>query len=45
MADSDGRRRRQVGKALKSSGSEETRPALAWRNATVDEIVEHFKNR
>lgn len=44
MADSDGRHRRQVGKCeelrFRGDGA-----CFAWRKATVDEIVEHFKNR
>lgn len=41
---SDGRHRRQVGKCeelrFRGDGA-----CFAWRKATVDEIVEHFKNR
>lgn len=44
MADSDGRHRRQVGKCeeLRFRGDA---AYSAWRKATVDEIIEHFKNR
>ena len=46
MADSDGRHRRQVGKVRRApvrGGGDAA--CIKWRKATVDEIVEHFKNR
>lgn len=47
MADSDGRHRRQVGKVRRAPvrGGGGDAACITWRKATVDEIVEHFKNR
>lgn len=39
MADSDGRHRRQELRFRGDAG------CITWRKATVDEIIEHFKNR
>lgn len=49
MCVSDGRHRRQVGKVRRApvrggrGGGDAA--CITWRKATVDEIVEHFKNR
>lgn len=44
MADIDGRHRRQVGKVRRAPVQRRC-GRFVWRKATVDEIVEHFKNR